>query len=521
MNNQKPLLLGKTCEVERKNKKKIYRYTREELERMAELVDIPITSQTSNNYLCETLRTITNDNKLNSYEDFENYALHLDILNKYPSLNDYIMFEKEFYIIDKFFKNFDNIAYFSEIVQKIGMPSNHGFLYKLNYILNEKSIDVLLKSARNDNTDNLYHEYLAGLCINEFSKYFPFFPKTYKLGAYNDDISWDYFLTSSGITNLAMNIVHYIHDLDPTNFEDNTKISCQSSKHICIFTQYLNLKDTLHTNLYKYIVYPNVYNSLHTVSLTRHILLLYLIYKTLSQLADYFTHYDLHLGNIGIYEIPQNKCITLNITLDSDTIQLKTNQLPIFIDFGRSFFNCQNLNASLNSSEKLMKSVCSLDNTNQDVSQRLCNDKCGDNKGYHFCGNLLQDGTFTNTDTNNYWINRVKRNMSHDLRLLVTIYRQFDFNSLDQTKTYIIQFIELLYNINYQDEYGTRESIPGQSDLISNVHDAANALERIIKLPEFKTDLYYLLSIKDSNSYGTLDLNFTSGNFKEFMFHKL
>lgn len=519
MDNQKPFLLGKICEVPKNKKKKVYKYTREELVTLAEIANIPITPQTSNNYLCETLRQIAIDNNLNTYEDFEKYPYRE--LKKYPSLNDYIMFEKDFNIIHKMFKNFDEIGFFNNTIQKLGINSNHGFLYKLNYILNGNKIDIILKSARKSSTDNLYHEYLAGLCINEFSKYFPFFPKTYKLGAYKDRFSWNTFFSHKGIHTLPLNVSQYIHYLDPLDFEENTRFTCQWSKYICVFMQYLNLNDTLHSHFYKYVNSSNVYNSSYYTHLTRTILMLYLIYKTLSQLADYFTHYDLHLGNIGIYSIPENKCITINIKLDNDIIQFKTNYLPIFIDFGRSFFNCQNLNASLNTSKTLMNSVCSFDNRNPVRALRLCKEYCGDDVGYMFTGIQYPDGTFSDTNLNDYYINRPKRNMSHDLRLINSILSQYNFKSLDKNITYIKQFIDLLSNINYEDQYGTKEQLQSQSPIINNVHDAANALENIIRLPEFKTDLEYMLRNKDPNSYGTLDLNFSTGHFEEFKFEKL
>ena len=521
MNNQLPFLLGKTCEVPRNKKKKVYRYIREELVNMAELVNIPITSQTSNNYLCETLRKIATDNNLNTYEDFEKYVLHQE-LQKYPSLNDFLMFGKGLNTIDTLFEGLNDINKFNPNIQKLGINSGHGFLYKLNYVFNGMNVDVILKSARESSTDNIYYEYLAGQCINEFTKYFPFFPKTYKLGLYNTIPSWESFLKFNGNVTLPTSFADYISYRNPINLDIGVKNSCGSSKYQCVFIQYLNLKETLYNNISKYMVSSN-YSPAHYHHLTRQILLLYLIYKTLSKLANYFTHYDLHLDNIGIYEIPNNKCITFKIKTDTDILEIKSNILPIFIDFGRSYFNCENLNANLNSSNTLMKKVCSYDKRNPIVADRLCYKNCGDERGYIFSGNLLPDGSISATDDINYWINRAHRNISHDLRLFNEIKNNFNFSSLDNSIPYIKKFKDLLKNIKYNSyhKYGMPETISHPTNLINNIHDVANELESIIRLPEFTIDLNSILRNKDPVSYGTLDLDFTSGDFKEFTFEKL
>lgn len=522
MENQKPFIFGKTCEVPKNKKKKVYRYTREELTHMAERVDIPITPQTSNDNLCESLRKIVIDNNLHTYQDFEKYASTLE-LQKYPSLNDFIMFQPGLTAINQLFEGINDISKFSQTITSIGKPSANGFLFNLDYTINSTTLNVILKSNKKSDNDNLYHEYLAGQCINEFSYYFPFFPRTYKIGMYTHTSSWQDLSTMKGTKKLQRPFSNYINFYNASDFTRSTKISCASSKFINVFIQYLNLKYTLDNYFLNFTYNGNTkINPAYSHQLTKHILILYLTYKTLSKLADYFTHYDLHADNVGIYEIPESKCIDLVIKTDSDVLELKINHIPILIDFGRSYFNCSALNAGLKSSTQLMETVCTYDNRNPDGAQRLCTNTCGDGRGYQFSGILQADGSISNTDQDDYWINRAHRNMSHDLRLMNEIKSHFNFNDLDNGVPYIKQFKDLLKNINYgtYNRFGMPETLVNPANPVNNVHDVANALESIVKLPEFKTDLYQTLSSKSPDSYGTLYIDFSSGGFQEYRFVK-
>jgi len=527
MNNTAPYLFGKLCEMrkEQKRQKQKYNYhTRDELIHMAQLINFEITSQTSNQDICEAVREIAIQNNLNTYEEFENYVLNLELL-KYPSFDDFLMFQPGLHSINYYFNGINNINHFSQTVHRLGIASDNGFLHRLTYNNNGRTLPVILKSNIRPMNDNLYHEYVAGQCINEFSKYFPFFPRTYALGMYNNENTWRMFNEHYGTFGLLSPLSNYLNYLNPLDQEQNLRISCSGAKHINIYLQFINIKCNLrqYFNNLKLYGRPQI-NRLYQTRLTYNILMIYLVYKTLSKLGNYFTHYDLHNDNVVIYDIPEQKYIELEIKTDAGIIQLRTNCIPIMIDFGRSYFNCENLKTGTLSSPNLMRNVCNYDNRNPIIANRVCPYYCGDEKGYGFFGNLNPDGTIGPTDVNSYWINRGMGNISHDLRLISDLKHNMSLSRLDMSISYINQFNELLNSIHYRDyhEFGmpeTRNTVPPMNP-INNIHDVANYLETIIFLPEFKTDLYHELSLTNPNSYGTLYLDFSTNSIDKFRFVK-
>jgi hypothetical protein len=527
MNNTAPYLFGKLCEMtkEQKRQKQKYNYhTRDELINMAELIHLEMTSQLSNQNICEAVRVIATQNNLNTYQEFENYILNLE-LGKYPSFDDFLMFQPGLQSLNFFFNGIHNINDFSQTIHRLGIPSDNGFLHRLTYNNNGRTLPVILKSNIHPMNDNLYHEYIAGQCINEFSKYFPFFPRTFALGMYNNENSWRMFHEHYGTFNILSTLSNYLNFLNPIEYDKNLKNSCSRPKHINIYLQFINIKCNLreYFNNLKFIKRSEI-NPLYQKRLTYNILILYLVYKTLSKLGDYFTHYDLHPDNVVIYEIPEQKYIELEIITDAGLIQLRTNCMPILIDFGRSYFNCENLKTGTLTSPNLMRNVCKYDNRNPIVENRFCANNCGDEKGYGFFGNLNPDGTIRPTDHKSYWINRGMRNISHDLRLMGDLKQYISLSRLNMSIPYINQFNELLGNIHYRGcgGFGMPE-IPKTvlpMDPINNIHDVANYLENIIILPEFKTDLYQELSLTNPNNYGTLYLDFSSNSFDKYRFVK-
>ncbi len=68
--------------------------------------------------------------------------------------------------------------------------------------------------------------------------------------------------------------------------------------------------------------------------------ILYQVYVALDYLKDVFTHYDLHGGNVLLYQLPKNQCVCIRYHHSNGTsTTIKTNYLVKIIDYGKSFFN--------------------------------------------------------------------------------------------------------------------------------------------------------------------------------------
>ena len=517
MSNGKPYLLGRICEKPKNKREKTNRYKNDELIRMADKIGLKINRHESNNNICSVIRHVLEENNINTYDEFDIFALNIQI-GKYPSFNDFMMFQPGLYSINKLFNGIDDINKFSKRVYPLGENSANGFIRKLNYIDNGKSLDVVLKSNQNASSDNPYYEYLAGQCINEFSKYFPFFARTYSLGKYTNTGNWNRFKQIDKAKTMPHDISAYLEYLNIVNLDQDVQNSCIYSKTENVFIQFINIKISLNDFFLKYTNERNgrvEFQEIYEQHLTTHILILYLVYSTLSKLANYFTHYDLHMNNVVLYEIPNNQYIDLSITMiDGNKITLKSRYLPIIIDYGRSYFNCDALKSGIVDSTTVMKKVCEYDTRNRVT--RVCRKKCGDDVGYSFMGNINGDGSIANTNEDDYYINLAKRNISHDLRLLSHLKTEIMFDQVTWGIPYIGRFVDLLDNINYASyhEFGMPETehlVPPHMNSINNIHDVAKALESIIKIPEFINDLnIVLLSSSNPDSYGNLSIDFST-----------
>ena len=528
MSNGKPYLLGRICEKPEKKTKLLDTYKNDELERMANMLGIKFNKFESNNKLCESIRAVLEGNNINTIDEFDNFALDHKI-KKYPSLNDFMIFQPGLYSINKLFNGIDDIGKFNRIIQPIGNNSHNGFIRKFNYVNNGITLDVVLKSNKKKSTDNPYYEYLAGQCINEFSKYFPFFSRTYAIGQYKNRTFWNYFGSINKRTDLPYDISHYIEYFDvAASLDQKVKNSCINSDMKNVFTQFINIKKSLLEYFHNFTDASYHFEVKYQNQLTKHILLLYLVYGTLSKLGNYFTHYDLHMNNVVLYEIPNNNYIDIVIkTINGKKIILKSRYLPIIIDYGRGYFNCHALQSGILDSPSLMKKVCEYDITNPIPADKVCPNICGNEVGYQFSGKINPDGSIDSTGVDDFYINLGKRNISHDLRLLSDLNHIIDFSYLDQDISYIKQFTDLLKEINYRsyNPYGMPETEhpqppPQPQNSINNIHDAARALDEIVRNPEYIRHINTVVLNSNPDYYGELSIDFSADGFKEFHFFK-
>lgn len=443
---------------------------------------------------------------------------YLSELAKYPSFDDFLMFQPGLVAFKTLMGNTILQSNISNEINAYGKPSSNGFIILLDYENDELDCSIIIKSTMDPGSDNLYYEYLAGQCINEFSKYFPFFIRTYALGKYQNQPSWTLFRETYkqlGKTNtLSEPLEKYIAFLDTSKYIENLNRSCSESLYFNIFSQFIDTSESLWYYINKFVDKSDNFKKKYEVHLSTIVTILFMLYGGLSNLSDYFSHYDLHFNNVLLYKIPDEKYIMVRADTPAGPVQFQTRFIPIIIDYGRSFFNCSALNLLAKSSVELMRDVCDRDSYGP-VND--CPDYCGDDVGFTFMGKFGLNNSISDTDHEDYYINRAKKNASHDMRGLYDIKDQIKFGDVvNPEKKYTILLHELFKKLEYDHQYGTPEKLSGFPEKIRNVHDVFSQLCLAIMEPSYQNDMKLLMGKR--KVYGSLYLDFA--NHKPFFFIK-
>jgi hypothetical protein len=377
-------------------------------------------------------------------------------------------------MIRKYFNGFTDFKYV-DTISRVGTGAN-GFITKLNYKKYNYICYAILKSSQTFSTDNLVYEYAVGQFINKQCMIFPCFLETYGLYYYKDESKWEDFKDftktySKHSLNSALTL-----QSKPINYSK----ACRESKYVSILIQ--DIKNPI--SLFDLI---NIYSFNITFTNNTLLYLLIQVYYPLAMLSDNFTHYDLHSGNVLIYELPSNKHMEYELTdFDNNTFSFNTNYIVKIIDYGRSYFHESYTNNSLH----IYNSLCSIPECNQTFL------KCGQSYGFNFFidnettkqtvnrmielyeNSLGRNLTIDEKDKkykeffgeilgDNYFIDTNRRNMSHDLRLVDGIIHSYEENNIThkiiKRKTYcynrMTSSVKQLFNsIKYDTMYGTPES---------------------------------------------------------------
>jgi hypothetical protein len=410
---------------------------------------------------------------------------------------------RELYLHTESFRNLDN---YTRTIQQIGAVSRNGFIRKLTYLSEGNRYSVVLKSNVNDETDNLIYEYLVGLCINEFSRYYPCFAKSYMAGIYSNQASKQVFQNIHHIQDLQNNFNTYIQRVDTDDLNQIVKTGCRHNQHVCLFTQFLPIEMDLAHFLDNILI--NEHNKLYDLAIILHI-----TYSLLSSLADYFTHYDLHTHNIVLVKIPNNQYVNIRLHLaDGVTIvNYKTIYIPVLIDYGHIFANCKNLNILLNSSDEIIKTACDHDNYNPDIAERSCPNLCGNFTGYNWNPHFnRQSRTFERQIADYYFIDPTRKNITHDLKLLNYVKENLSnrnftaiINSNYIGRTLIRDFLRTKI-LDLDSAYGSAQNTNVSNDRCYNVHSAFHLINEIVANPEFNANNDLLYAGKQL--YRTIDI---------------
>jgi len=352
-----------------------------------------------------------------------------------------------------FFNGFTTFHYASKIIKRIGKVSANGFVFEIRNETRQHVAYSVLKSAQQTNSDNLMYEYNVGLFLNSLVNKFPCFVETYGLFKYKTDRQWQRFSNINAnqiVDKFALQNALLIQPLD-------YEMGCLESKMMAVLIQHLPDPKTMH-------------NLVHQPDFVKNELIyaLFQLYMPLAFLMDKFTHYDLHLENILLYEPMKNGYIEYHYHFNNGGIvSFKSSYLLKIIDYGRSFF----FDTEENNSLKIYEQIS-------------FNTKCLQEAGFDW----LQDDSEDPYGTHKYFISSQHRNISHDLLPLERIRLLF----MNKAIFLPLEISDLVKKVDYRNEqgqlneYGKKENAEKGSPLsVNNVGDAAQIVMNIISTTEY------------------------------------
>lgn len=267
------------------------------------------------------------------------------------------------------FANFKNIVGIRNIA-----AGKSGIINELIYECEGYRTASILKSNLDTSNekylaDNLYYEGYIGLkYINRLAQQYPCFLKTYGLYLYNDPKLQQTFEQVNAIAEKFpdkyaefINIIpHNVFKKLPIPKKFDANSSCALYGQYAIQLEYINAPISLST-----LINTQMSPYFYFVELPQIIFQIYSVLGSLSS-KEAYAHNDLHIGNILIYIVPDDKHITLTYknAVGGATIQFQTRYIVKIIDYGRNFVPEMN---------PIFKQLC---------KAPKCKPNCGVNNGY-------------------------------------------------------------------------------------------------------------------------------------------
>jgi len=286
--------------------------------------------------------------------------------------------------IKTFFNGFIHFDYIVPPISSIGEISANGFIKEINYEHLGYKASSILKSSKNAEADNLYYEYIVGLQINEWMRFFPCFVETYGLYGYTSPDNYTMVKRTPRIADIDM-FKNALMLLDPEpgeNVFEEYDVVCQDSLYLAVLIQHLRNAPSFHDLMRR-----------GSINVVEKYCILAQVYLVLGQLTDVFVHNDLHPGNVLLYSPSPGKYIEFNYHMpDGQVVRFKSYYVAKIIDYGRCF---------ITKARALYDRLCATPE---------CNPGCGGHYGFNFFEKSL--------NANNFFISSMVRNPSHDLRLL-------------------------------------------------------------------------------------------------------
>jgi len=417
-----------------------------------------------------------------------------------------LAFGKESTKINNFFEFFHNFNYVKN-VRKINNGAN-GNILLLNYEREKYNSYAIMKKNIKLHSDSVMYEYIVGrYFINHYYKIYPCFLQTYGFSLVDNTM-----LDEASRNNDVLKTLDIMNlDLSGYSEEFNAELTktitlaCQEPTNLALIIENVPKPKTLEQMLGEWVFIER--ELIHV---------LFQIYYVLNDLGSHFTHYDLHMKNVLLYEPVPGGYIEFHYQYKGKEIVFDSKYIVKIIDYGRSYFKNSSLNLD---SEDIYNLVCSLPDCNRNISSEGDND-CGKKIGFQW----LRDKHYVSSGRPSEvtHINTTIPNRSHDLRLLriVADVLEYDYPRQKQVllaKTGTLEriFIRLMNKIVYDGSTGTRErinAVEARLDATQTVSDACVYLSRLLSEYSFNNYSYRSSGVK---LIGSL---FVYGNRREMNF---
>ena len=445
---------------------------------LAQLCEMTPTTLTYNDN--EAIRSLAGSLKKECKTGTEDYKVL-----KCRDTNECLSFEPDQTPLNNFFK-FGTFEYLEKSrTFESAAESVNGTISLLTYKRTDSYGDTytssaILKTSKKKEADNLFYEYLVGVMfINKQMTYFPCFVETYGI-----------YMSSGALKNakdLKNNLKPLELDLQGGNLSDLITTSCKFSDKLSLLIATIPRSKTIDDFL-----------TLDSTTIYDISNVLFQVYAVLAVLAKEFTHYDLHTGNVLLYEVPNAGFITMNYKDVNGTItSFNTRFVAKLIDYGRSFYSgAEKLSTTLLNSTNLYDAV----KMNNDCANKK-RKTSPDNFGYSFFDQV--------GDSNNFYITAVHANKSHDLRLLSVVVE----SDLPALKTKAGRTWKNKFNTLFVGPYGTPIKEGTGLKQIYNVQGAYEKLRDYLRVDDKSS-----ISVRNEYTYaGTLDVSLDHATPIKFM----
>uniref|UniRef100_A0A6C0JZW4 Protein kinase domain-containing protein n=1 Tax=viral metagenome TaxID=1070528 RepID=A0A6C0JZW4_9ZZZZ len=358
--------------------------------------------------------------------------------------------------IKEYFRNFSFVLV--DRIKKIGAPSANGFVNELQYTKRGYNAYAVLKSSTSFTADNLMYEYRVGQFLNKMSFLFPCFLETYGLFKYKSSEKWLNMKTNSMTPDVFRTL------LVPQPFD--LKVGCSESRYMAVLIQHIRgcktVKEILNEHTFQHIL-P----------------ILFQVYYPLFHMRKKFTHYDLHMENVVLYEPVPGKYIQFHYQTETGVISFKSPYIVKIIDYGRSYIH------DGETSKDIYEQVCQLDE---------CKPKCGEYNGF---------STFPLSNKRDFYhIVSQKKNESHDLRFLNSVLKELKKIS---TPVWFKEYTNSI-NLKYDHMYGTAEKSCKRKQC--DIEGVYKKLSNLIPLSNVQLDEYHTVKYGDLHIYGDKPIAF-------------
>ena len=358
--------------------------------------------------------------------------------------------------IKEYFRNFSFDLV--DKIKKIGAPSANGFVNELQYSKRGYNAYAVLKSSTSFAADNLMYEYRVGQFLNKMAFLFPCFLETYGLFKYKSHDDWHDMKT----TVMTPEIFRTLLTPQPYDF----KVGCHDSMYMAVLIQHIRgcktVKETLGPFTFQHIL-P----------------ILFQVYYPLYHMRKHFTHYDLHMDNVVLYEPAPGQYIQFHYHTAKGVVSFKSPDIAKIIDYGRSYIH------DGETSKDIYDHVCQLDE---------CKPNCGEDYGF---------GTFPLSNEHGFYhIVTQKKNESHDLRFLNTV---LDTLKTFATPAWFKTYIDSI-KLEYTHMYGTAEKSCKRKQC--DVEGVYKKLSTLLPLSNVELDGYHTVKYGDLHIYGDKPIEF-------------